>query len=105
MSTKRAPPGWRNWCVRSMISWRVSLASRTHYAPSPAGDPFLPGVHSMLQGLSPQMANQLPVLTGLGGILVGALVVELHRMFQSLRERTRALRTVLYNLLDLRYEL
>jgi len=46
-----------------------------------------------------------PLIAGLAGVLVGGLIAEFHIVIQGVRERTRALRKLLYKLLELRYEL
>src|SRR5690349_10000226 len=47
----------------------------------------------------------LPVISALAGAIVGGVVAELRAIMQSGRERRRALRVLLYEVLNLRYEI
>ncbi len=47
----------------------------------------------------------LPVASALAGAIVGGVVAEVRAMLQSGRERRRALRVLLYEVLNLRYEI
>jgi len=46
----------------------------------------------------------LPIVTALAGVLLGGFVAEFHNILQGRRERRRALRIVLYRLLQLRFQ-
>lgn len=51
------------------------------------------------------LPDVLPVAAALAGALVGGIVAELRTALQGLRERRRALRVLLYELLELRFRL
>src|SRR5947209_3417500 len=50
------------------------------------------------------LIDWLPVVTGVGGIALGAAATELHAIMQDVRDGRRALRAVLFMLLELRHE-
>lgn len=47
----------------------------------------------------------LPAVIALAGVLLGGLIAELHALIQASRERRRALRTLLFQLLELRHQI